>query len=94
MQISKVSFMNFQGGKKITPQTIKKTVNPMEEFIKSEKNIHTYYPESISSGSPTTVYPNQYFEQYAENRKVMQNLPKPEKKDIGADYYPPFDITK
>ena len=37
MQVSKVSFVNFSAGKKITPKDVKKAVNPMEEFVHNEK---------------------------------------------------------
>ena len=89
MQISKVSFMNFQA-KKITPKKVKKAVNPMEEFIHNEKGMYEFYPPRAAINAPKTESSDTYIKQYTENRNVMKNMPSPEKKDYGKDYFTPF----
>ena len=89
MQISKVSLMNFQA-KKITPREVKKVVNPMEEFIHNEKGMYKFYPPRTSMGIPNKYTVDTYAQQYAENRKVMQNMKRPQAKDAGENYFTPF----
>ena len=89
MQVSKVSLMNFQA-KKVTPKQVKKAVNPMEEFIHNEKGMYEFYPPRASIEKTETKNVDSYAKQYAENREVMHNMPKPEKKNLEKDYFTPF----
>ena len=93
MQISKVSFVNFNAGKKITPKEVKKAVNPMEEFIHNEKGMREFYPPREVMGNPNEKPADIYLKQYAENRKTMQKLELPKKDDISKNYYSPFSPT-
>ena len=92
MQISKVSFMNFQA-KKITPKEVKKAVNPMEEFIHNEKGMYEFYPPRASMGTPNKPEVNTYAQQYADTKKAMENMEKPKAKDVAENYFTPFAPT-
>lgn len=93
MQISKVSFMNFQGVKKVTPKEVKKVVNPMEEFVHNEKGMYEFYPPRASMGTPNKHEVDTYVQQYAETKKAMETMEKPKAKDAAEDYFTPFAPT-
>lgn len=94
MQVSKVSFVNFSAGKKITPKEVKKAVNPMEEFVHNEKDMYKFYPPREVMGNPNQKIEDKYAKEYAENRKAMQNMEIPKNKEAGEEYFTPFAPTE
>ncbi len=95
MQISKVSFVNFNAGKKVTPKEVKRAVNPMEEFIHNEKDMYKFYPprEAITDPEvkPSVTYAQQ---QYADTKKAMETMEMPKHRDVSEDYFTPFSPIK
>ena len=86
MQITKVSFMNFNGGRKVAPKDLKKA----ENLIQQEKKASAFFPETALTGNIDNKADNSYIQQYAENRKVMQELKREQERNIAENYFGPF----
>lgn len=83
MQITKVSFMNFNGVKNTASKELKKTASAM-----AEKN--SFFPETALTGKIETEAGDTYIKQYAESRRVMQEMKAPKDSDVAENYFGPF----
>ena len=92
MQVSKVSFVNFNANKKITSKEVRKVLNPMEEFVHNEKDMYKFYPPRALMGDPEVKEIDKYAKEYAEYRKAMQNMEIHKNKEMGEGYFTPFNV--
>ncbi len=90
MQVTRVSFMNFNGGKKIAPKDLKKA----ENLIKEEANkTQAFFPDTALMGNMDNAVEDTYVKQYAENREVMKKIVR-EDFDPSKNYFAPFRPTE
>ena len=89
MQLTRVSFMNFNGGKKIAPKDLKKA----ENAIKEEANkTRAFFPDTALMGNMDNAVEDTYVKQYAENREAMKKIVR-EDFDPSKSYFAPFVPT-
>ena len=79
--------MNFNGVKNTASKELKKTAKPIQNAV-AEKS--SFFPETALTGKMETEAGDTYIKQYAENRKVMQEMKAPEERDIAENYFAPF----
>ncbi len=90
MQITKVSFMNFNGLKNVAAMDVKSAVKPAEDMISSEKFSQKFFSGTALTGKIKNESADEYVKQYAENRKVMQEMKRTKEKDVAENYFAPF----
>lgn len=87
MQVTRVSFMNFNGAKKVAPKDLKKA----EDYIKNDvKDLHKYFPDSAPLGKVENAADDKYIKQYAENREVMRQMIREPEPNVAEGYFTPF----
>ena len=88
MQVTRVSFMNFNGGKKIASKDLKKA----ENLIKEETKPAFFTDTSLVGKLSDNTTDDKYVKEYANNREVMRNLIR-EEYDNTKVYFAPFKPT-
>lgn len=87
MQVTRVSFMNFNGGKKIASKDLKKAENAIKEEVNKTR---AFIPDTALTGNIDNAVEDTYVKQYAENREVMREIRREPERDIAENYFAPF----
>lgn len=90
MQVTRVSFMNFNGGKKVAPKDLKKAQN----LIKEEKKPQTFFSDTALTGEMNNAADDTYLKQYAQNREDMKVWHREPEINIADSYFGPFQPIK
>ncbi len=88
MQVTRVSFMNFNGGKKIASKDLKKAENLIKEETKP-----AFFTDTTPVGTlADNKVDDKYVKEFAENREVMKKIVR-EDFDPSKGYFAPFVPT-